>query len=184
MILTVLLCLLLLILVGLMIREENNTTLIILFFLFSFVSASIYLISSAPDIALAEIAIGCAFIPLVYIITIMRQNTFTVAFYDGDETQSYCDPEVLIRFMALLEEFCDLYELKPRLITHPIRYKPAMEGIFRPGNIDILADYDETTGILNLTGNGRNLMIPQLEKILGRDERIRFTEAGLRAYED
>lgn len=184
MILTVLLCLLLLILAVLMIREENNTTLIILFFLFSFDAACIYLISSAPDIALAEIAIGCAFIPLVYIITIMRQNTFTVAFYAGDETQSYCDPEVLIRFMALLEEFCDLYELKPRLITHPIRFKPAMEGVFRPGNIDILADYDETAGILNLLGNGRNVMIPQLEKIMGRDKQIRFSEAGVSAYED
>lgn len=184
MILTALLCLLLLILVGLMIRENNNTTLIILFFLFSFDSACIYLISSAPDIALAEIAIGCAFIPLVFIITIMRQNTFTVAFYAGDETQSYCDPDVLIRFMALMEEFCDLYELKPRLITHPIRFKPAMEGVFRPGNIDILADYDETSGILSLMGNGRNVMIPQLQRILGKDEQIRFISAGVSAYED
>lgn len=184
MILTVLLCLLLMLLVVLMVREEDSTTLIILFFLFSFDAACIYLISSAPDIALAEIAIGCAFIPLVFIITIMRQNTFTVAFYAGEETQSYCDPEVLVAFMAQLEEFCDLYELKPRLVTHPIRFKPAMEGIFRPGNIDILADYDETTGILNLMGNGRNLMIPQLEKILGGNVRIRFKDAGVSTYED
>lgn len=184
MVLTVLLSVLLLILVGLMVREENNTTLIILFFLFSFDAACIYLITSAPDIALAEITIGCAFIPLVFIITIMRQNTFTVAFYAGDETQSYCDPEVLVGFMALLEEFCDLYDLKPRLITHPIRFKPSMEGVFRPGNIDILADYDEVKGILNLMGNGRNVMIPQLEKILGRDQRICFIDAGEGAYED
>ena len=184
MVLTVLLCVLLLILVGLMVREENNTTLIILFFLFSFDAACIYLITSAPDIALAEITIGCAFIPLVFIITIMRQNTFTVAFYAGDETQSYCDPEVLVSFMALLEEFCDLYGLKPRLITHPIRFKPSMEGIFRPGNIDILADYDETKGVLNLMGNGRNVMIHQLEKILSKSERIRFKEAGEITYED
>lgn len=184
MVLTILLCLLLLILTLLMIREEDHTTLIILFFLFSFVSACLYLISSAPDIALAEIAVGCAFIPLVYIITIMRQNTFTVAFFEEEGMQSYCDPEVLVRFMALLEEFCGLYELKPRLITHPISFKPAMEGVFRPGNIDILADYDEATGILNLMGNGRNVMIPQLESILGRDERIRFRDAGVGAYED
>ncbi len=184
MVLSILLCILLVILTGLMIREENNTNLIILFFLFSFDAACLYLINSAPDIALAEIAVGCAFIPLVFIITIMRQNIFTVAFFAGEETQSYCDPEVLIRFLALLEEFCELYELKPRLITHPISFKPAVEGVFRPGNIDMLADYDEGSGILHLIGNGRNLMIPQLQTIMGRDERIRFSDSGVSTYED
>lgn len=184
MVLTLFLCALLMLLTLLMVREEDHMTLIVLFFLFSFVSACLYLIRSAPDIALAEIAVGCAFIPLVYIITIMRQSTFTVAFYAEEGTQSYCDPEVLVSFMALLEEFCGLYQLKPRLITHPIRYKPEMKGAFRPGNIDILADYDEGTGILNLVGNGKNLMIPRLESILGRDERILFRDSGAGAYED
>jgi len=182
--LPLMLCLLLLALAVLMVREENNTHLIILFFLFSFACACLYLLHSAPDIALAEVAVGCAFIPLAFIITIMRQNAFTVAFFTEEQTQSYCDPEVLIRFMALLEEFCDLYGLKPRLITGPMAERPSVSGIFRAGSIDVLADYDAVTGILYLSGNSRNVMIPQLERILGRDERIRFTAAGEGDYED
>lgn len=181
---TTLLCFLLLGIALLMIREENDTNLIILFFLFSFNAACLYMINSAPDIALAEVAVGCAFIPLVFIIAIMRQNTFTVAFFAGEGTQSYCDPEVLIMFMALLEEFCDAYELKPKLITHPIKYKPAMGGIFRPGNIDILADYDEKSGKLSLTVNGKNALISHLQSMVGQHERIFFKGSGDNIYED
>lgn len=184
MILNLILCGLLLALAVLMVREEDTTTLIILFFLFSFCSACLYLLHSAPDIALAEVAVGCALVPLAFIITIMRQNTFTVAFYTGEQTQSYCDPVVLVRFMALLEEFSDLYGLKPRLITGPLAERPSPTDIFRPGSVDLLANYDEPSGILYLTGNSRNVMIPQLEKIMGSDDRIRFAAAQEGEHED
>ena len=77
-----LLVILFLILSIIIVFEKNNLKVIIYFSLFSFVASSIYFVNMAFDIALAEIAIGCAFIPLIYIITISKQKLFTVFFYN------------------------------------------------------------------------------------------------------
>ena len=50
--------------------HKNNGTIIILIASFSLVTASLYLINRAPDVAIAEIAIGSAIIPLIYVISI------------------------------------------------------------------------------------------------------------------
>ncbi len=66
------------------ILTNNNLRLIMYFSVFSFGAAASYFVLKAPDIALAEVAIGCAFVPLIYLITIGKQKIFTVVFFDGD----------------------------------------------------------------------------------------------------
>lgn len=58
--------------------HKNNGTIIILIASFSLVTASLYIINKAPDVAIAEIAIGSAIIPLIYVISISRQREFIV----------------------------------------------------------------------------------------------------------
>src|SRR5210317_459337 len=58
--------------------HKNNGTIIILIASFSLVTASLYIINRAPDVAIAEIAIGSAIIPLIYVISISRQREFIV----------------------------------------------------------------------------------------------------------
>ena len=56
------------------IRSKNNLKAIIFFSTFSLVTASFYYFLKAPDLALAEAAIGSAIIPLIYIIAISKQR--------------------------------------------------------------------------------------------------------------
>ncbi len=138
------LLLLMMLLVIIRIATENdNYNLILYAAFFSLAAASLYFINGAPDLALAEISIGCAFIPLIFTIAIMRQNTFTVVFFSEAGQQAYCDPLVLIEFMGIAEVFCGRNRLKLKIVTHPKSYEPSIRGIFRLGNTDLIAHYIE-----------------------------------------
>lgn len=157
---------------------NDNYHLILYASLFSFAAACLYFVNAAPDLALAEIAIGCAFIPLIFTIAIMRQNTFTVVFFSQEGADAYCDPDILIEFMSIAEVFCAKHQLKLKLVTHPSSYEPSVKGIFRLGNTDLIANYFEQTGILTVWGNMRNQLIPELHYAFETHPRIRFEEMG------
>lgn len=159
-------------------RVHNNYYLILFAAMFSFCAASLYFINAAPDLALAEMAIGCAFIPLVYTITIRRQNTFTVIFFSQDGSAAYCPPELLIEFMAVTETFCAKHNLKLRLLTHPSVYDASARGIFKLGNTDLVANYIEETSSLKLWGNTFNKMIPELATHLESSDHFSFEPMG------
>lgn len=169
---------LLLVIVTALIFVKNNYFLILYASLFSFGAASLYFVNAAPDLALAEIAIGCAFIPLIFTIAIMRQNTFTVVFFSKEGDQAYCDPDILIEFMAIAEDFCSEYQLKLKFVTHPTQYEPTVRGIFRLGNTDLVANYFEETRTLTVWGNMRNKLIPTLSSAFTNHAHIRFEEMG------
>lgn len=157
---------------------QNNYLLIIYASLFSFAAACLYFVNAAPDLALAEIAVGCAFIPLIFTIAIMRQNTFTVVFFSQEGEQAYCDPDILIEFMAIAEIFCAAHQLKLKLVTHPTAYEPSVRGIFRLGNTDLIANYFEDAGVLHLWGNMRNKLIPELAEALSKSSHFHFEAMG------
>lgn len=157
---------------------HNNYLLILYASLFSFGAACLYFINAAPDLALAEIAIGCAFIPLIFTIAIMRQNTFTVVFFSQEGGQAYCDPEILIEFMAKSEIFCARHHLKLKLVTHPSSYQPTVRGIFRLGNTDLIANFDEVERKLTIWGNMRNRLIPELQTAFEDHPHVKFEAMG------
>lgn len=173
----VLLLMMLVVIVGISL-ENDNYKLILYAAFFSFAAASLYFVNGAPDLALAEIAIGCAFIPLIFTIAIMRQNTFTVIFFSEAGEQAYCDPLVLIEFMGIAEVFCAQNRLKLKIITHPKSYEPSVRGIFRLGNTDLIAHYIEDEKKLHLWGNTRNRLIPELFETFEAHPIIQISEMG------
>lgn len=178
MMITLGLLILLLMMAVALIFVKNNYLLILYASLFSFAAACLYFVNAAPDLALAEIAIGCAFTPLIFTIAIMRQNAFTVVFFSEEGEQAYCDPDILVEFMAIAEIFCAAHQLKLKFITHPSSYEPTVKGIFRLGNTDLVAHYFEEPGSLTVWGNTGNRLIPELAAAFENHAHIRFEKMG------
>lgn len=156
-----------------MVREKNNLNLIIYYFVFSFLAASLYFLSKAPDIALAEIAVGCAFIPIIYIIAISKQNEFNVLLYDGKEALENLEYRVYYdELYYFLSEFCEEYSLDLKIITKKTTYYPTVHGVFRPGNVDLIAAFNPDEEVLWIIGNKSNFMYPKLETISHKYENI------------
>lgn len=172
MLITILLVLLI-ILAILVVVENNNLKLIMYFFIFSFTAASIYFLNQALDIALAEVAVGCAFVPLIYLITVSKQKTFTVLI-DNEHLHddSYKNNDLYKKLIFLLEDFCRYYTLELKVITKQLQYYPTVQGAFRPGNIDLIASLDEENNHLVITGNYSNIMIPRLDKMIRKYKNI------------
>lgn len=63
---------LLIILLFIIISSEDNLRVVIYVSMFSVVCGILYYLYSAPDVALAEVAIGSAIVPLIYIISISK----------------------------------------------------------------------------------------------------------------
>ena len=156
-----------------MILEKNNLNLIIYYFVFSFLAASLYFLSKAPDIALAEIAVGCAFVPIIYIIAISKQNKFNVLLYDGEEALNNLEyRQYYDELYFFLSDFCSEYGLELNIITKKIKYYPTVHGVFRPGNVDLIAAFNTDEEVLWIIGNKSNLMYPKLETISHSYENI------------
>ncbi|MCT4634407.1 MAG: DUF4040 domain-containing protein [Firmicutes bacterium] len=154
-------------------NTKDNLNTIIIFSIFSFTSASLYFLNSAPDIALAEIAIGCAFVPLIYTIAIFKRKVLTVVFYnellDGTRSGTYMQ---VLDFYKLLDEFCDFYDFKLKLVTHPKGYNPTVHGIFRVGNVDILASIKNEDRKIKIWLNSKNIMYMRMEDLAKKYENI------------
>ena len=60
------------------ILQKNNFTIIILMSVYSLIAATLYTLNQAPDVAIAEVAINAALIPLIYVIAISRQRELIV----------------------------------------------------------------------------------------------------------
>ncbi|MBN2897362.1 MAG: DUF4040 domain-containing protein [Clostridia bacterium] len=167
----------LIILAILVVKEKNNLHLIMYFSIFSFTAASVYFLNYALDIALAEVAVGCAFVPLIYLITVSKQNVFTVLidkeFLHGED---YQDNDLYKKLVFLLEDFCSYYTLELKVVTKRVRYYPTVQGIFRPGNIDLIVSLDEENNHLVITGNKSNIMIPRLDKMTRKYKNIDLIE--------
>lgn len=154
---------------------RHNFKLILYFSAFSMTAATLYLLNQAPDIALAEIAVGCAFIPLIYTIAIMKQNTLNAVV---KERGIAIDEERLLLFMSQLGIFCKKYGLEPRLIdVHKGRIS-TVAGIFRPNSADLLIDYDEIKDLIRVEGNEINWMIEALERWIETEPGIEFVEVN------
>lgn len=155
------------------IKSKDNLNTIIIFSIFSFTSASLYFINSAPDIALAEIAVGCAFVPLIYTIAIFKRKVLTVVFYNeplsGSRSGTYLH---VLDFYKLLDEFCDFYDFKLRLVTHPKGFNPTVHGIFRVGNVDIVASLKNEDRKIKIWLNSKNIMFMRIEELIKKYDNI------------
>lgn len=155
---------------------ENNFRLILYFAAFSLTAAGLYMLLHAPDIALAEIAVGCAFVPLIYTIAVMKQTTLNVVVKcaDPDQAACYMDPDRLDEFMGEVGRFCDLYGLEAKLVGGLEGRVTTVAGIFRPNSPDLLIDYDPARNIIRVEGNENNCMIESLERWMNQTPGVEF----------
>ena len=158
---------------------DNNFRLILYFAAFSLTAAGLYMLLHAPDIALAEIAVGCAFVPLIYTIAIMKQTTLNVVLKPAKvmpDGQEIClmTPQRLEAFMEEIRRFCELYGLEARLLGGLEGRETTVAGIFRPSSPDLLISYDSVRDLIRVEGNESNSLIESLERWLSQVPGIEF----------
>jgi uncharacterized MnhB-related membrane protein len=164
---TILLILLIIVSVAIIVCKDN-LRIVILFSAFSLVTASLYYFYHSPDLALAEVAIGSAIMPLVFIISISKQKEFLVIshieaeddFLNQDFGKGY----------KLLEEFTKHYGLK--LVISKSDYDQ-LKGVFRKRNVDLVVERCTKTGIYIFKGKSTSILMNRLEQITKPDKSIK-----------
>ncbi len=163
----IVLMLLLLVITTVVVIEKNNKRVIVFFSVFSLIAASLYFYNNAPDVALAEIAVGSAFIPLIFLITISKQQTFTVMM----------NTEKSFLYEDLLRQFCKDENLKLKIIhTEDVFNDEArsIHGAFRRQDIDIIVDYNSKKKRYDMTCKESNVMIERFERMTQKVHGIRI----------
>ncbi|MBS4538355.1 DUF4040 domain-containing protein [Clostridium sp. D2Q-11] len=123
----------LLIIISLVITfGKDNLNMVIFFSVFSLICASLYYFYRAPDLALAEAAIGSAIVPLIFIITISKQREFMVICNIEDDFINPKSKEG--EGYKLLSDFTDYYNLK--LVVRENK-EDTIYGVFRVRNVDL-----------------------------------------------
>lgn len=148
--------------------NKNNGTIIIFIATFSLVTASLYILNNAPDVAIAEVAIGSAIIPLIYIISISRQREYIVLDRVNDEF-IYVDGELQGEGYLILQELATYYKLTLNFTNDIIGDDRIL---FEQGNIDLIVARDERTGKYIFRGKQSNIIMTRLEKMIKDHPRI------------
>lgn len=159
MIVTILLQILLIIISICIIRDKDNLRIVVFFAVFSLITASLYYMYHAPDLALAEVAIGSAIIPLVFIIAISKQKEFLVVSHIKEDV--FLNPQHGQGY-TLLKQFADLYGLK--LVITEEDYDQ-LQGVFREKNVDLVVDFCPNTNIYVLKGKKTSILMNRLQQI-------------------
>ena len=147
--------------------HKNNGTIIILIAVFSLVTASLYVINKAPDVAIAEVAIGSAIIPLIYVISISRQREFIVLDKAMDDF-IISDNQFTGVGYILLKRFTDLYHLELN-ITNDARLCSLGAGrdqlLCEQTNVDLIITKDEETNKYILKGKKSSVLLQKLDSM-------------------
>jgi uncharacterized MnhB-related membrane protein len=153
----------LLIIVAIMtIKERNYLRMIIYFSVFSLVISALYFLNAAPDVAIAEIAIGSALIPLIFLLTVSKQRVFIVT---GD-VMNQCFIDDTGNCKSILQEFCDFYNLDLRIMTNVDEEDLQLTGVFRKVNIDLYVEKRENMDAFYLVGKESSILMNKLEKMV------------------
>lgn len=174
--------LILIVIMYCMIKVNNNLYLIMYSFVFSLITASLYFIYKAPDLALAEIAIGCGLTPLIYTIAISKQQTFVVVVFRGTGKSELKDENIEIQFEKLMGDFADHYGLKLEIHQYKANYRSSRKKSLKMGHIDLIAIYDSNSNMIEIEGNSHNLMINRLRYLLSNHDRINLKKEGEQHY--
>lgn len=169
MIKTFLLILLLAITLG-VVAQKNNQKLVVYYSVFSLIAASLYFFNNAPDVALAEISVGSAFIPLIFLIAISKQRTFTVMVYEVVKQD----------YLAFLDVFCNEENLKLKIIdAESVQDDEAKSifGVFRRQDIDVIVHYNPRKERYTMTCKKSNVMSARFKELSEDFKDIRVIQA-------
>lgn len=152
------------------ILHKNHFTIIILMSVFSIIAATLYTINQAPDVAIAEVAINAAIIPLIYVIAISRQRELIV--FDKLHSPSKNDQSKLVgEVYVYLEQFSQKHKLKMN-ICHDLNAPDQV--VFQDLNVDVLVDKDPANGQYILKGKSSNVLMKKMLKDLKNHQHVRF----------
>ncbi len=158
---------LLIILAIAIVVHRNNGTIIILITSFSLVTACLYIMNKAPDVAIAEVAIGSAIIPLIYVISISRQREFIVLDKALDDF-IISDNQFTGVGYILLKRFTDLYHLELNITNDPGLCKLGTgrdQLLCEQTNVDLIVTKDEETNKYILKGKKSSILLQKLESM-------------------
>ncbi|WP_432402959.1 Na(+)/H(+) antiporter subunit B [Wukongibacter sp. M2B1] len=141
------------------VKSKNNIKLVIFFSLFSLITAILYYFNKAPDVALAEVAIGSAIMPLIFIISISRQQEFVVINHTEDDFLDNKDGTGY----KLLMDFTNHYNLKLKIYNIEL---DSLKGIFRSRNVDLIVEKSQTENKYFFKGKGSTVLMNKLEQMV------------------
>lgn len=151
-----------------MLREKESLRLIIYFAVFSLLMSVLYFLYYAYDVALAEIAIGSALLPLFFIIALGKQKTFVVVSRVKDE---FFSEKTDRPGYKILQRFTDSYNLGLEVFfEHPVKIK----GAFRERNVDLIVLRSHRDGKYVFIMKKSSVLHYKLQRMLEDDPRIRF----------
>lgn len=140
------------------VNESDYLKLVVSFSLFSLFVTGIYFFNYAPDVAIAEIAIGSAIVPIMLLVSISKQRKFIVA---GDVEGSCFIKEGECK--DVLEEFCDLYDLDLHIMKDLDEDQLVLSGVFRVVNLDLYVKKREGTNGYFLIGKESSILMHRLD---------------------
>lgn len=158
---------------------KNRLHLILYFSVFSAIVAAAYFVMKAPDLALAEVAVGCAFIPLIFLITVGKHRVFTVLILPQRHVGISTSESMLENVKLILKEFCNDYELDLKILDTPKEEMGFLYQVFRPGNVDLICSYDTEKNIVSVQGNQSNVIINVLQKHFDERKDISWKWVGI-----
>ncbi len=152
------------------VMHQNHFTIIILMSVFSIIAATLYTVNQAPDVAIAEVAINAAIIPLIYVIAISRQReliVFDKLHHGQTKTNQKFEGDVYL----YLERFSKKHKLKLNF-CHDLKVSDKV--IFQDLNVDVLIDRDQHTKQYVLKGKSSNVLMKKMMKDLKTNQNVRF----------
>ena len=141
--------------------SKNNLKIIIFFSASSLITASLYFFNKAPDVALAEVAIGSAITPLIFLMAITRQKDFVVI----NRTEDDFFNKGLSRTgdgYRFLEKFTEHYQLKLSIYNKKLANGI---GVLRSGDVDLTIQMCPSTKKYLLKGKESNILMNKLEQM-------------------
>lgn len=157
------------------VKTKNNLKLIILFSAFSLMAASLYFMHNAPDVALSEVSIGSAIIPLIFIVAISKQKEFIVINHLKDDFLKNNDTDYTGSGFEILNDFCDHYDLKLKIYNSN---ENQIQGIFREKNIDLIVDKCPDTNNYIFKGKESSILMNKLEQITKNIDDVTIIKVG------
>jgi len=140
------------------INTKDYLNAIITYTVFSLFSAVIYFLNYGPDVAIAEIAISSAIVPLIFIIAVSKQNEYVVIgdIFIGNSIEK---KEYILK---ILNEFTKMNNLKLR-IESDSKYL-YMSGVFREVNVDLSVETLGNDKGYYFIGKGSSDLMAKMEK--------------------
>ncbi|MFZ5351360.1 MAG: Na(+)/H(+) antiporter subunit B [Bacillota bacterium] len=166
---SIVLQLLLVLIAGYIIKSKDNLKLVIAYSAFSLIAACLYFLYKAPDVALAEIAVGSAIIPLIFILSISKQKEFIVINHLKDDFMDNTDTHTGVGYI-ILSDFCRLYDLKLK-IYHNL--DGDIKGIFKVKNVDLIVDRHHLSKKCLFKGKESSILMNKLEKLTAEYDEIK-----------